>query len=254
MSSLVYKNELLSVREFIVLAAYAGMDEIRMLSDTCQEQVRPEELNETVFRLYQRGTLRWNGDGGYELNPEIRSLLQEIKYAKREVEIRFEDGEGLLYCFINTTVTVMERSRNDVERLRLHQVSKDAFFEELSDRGIIPPRDCGSAPAEEITECESILTEFRQKNPELFREDMILKQDQREALKKVLEKETELNAYSMIYDRISGRQIMTVLLWQKDLQEYIMTMDAGHVQVMKFEWAALEKIWKQSENSLEKGR
>lgn len=253
MSSLVYKNELFSVREFIVLAAYAGMDEIRMLSGTCQVPMKPEELNEVVFQLYQRGVLCWNGNDGYDLDPEIRSLLREIKYAEKDVEIHFEGGKGLLYCFINTEVTVMELSRNDVERIRLHRISKDAFLEELSDRGIIPPYDRGKAFKEQMEECEKLSEEFQQKNPELFTTGGDWNQKQSETLKKVLEKENMLSAYSLVYDHISGRQIMRILLLQKDFCQCIVTADAEQVWMMRLEAAVWKEMWKQLECSQKKG-
>lgn len=247
MSSLIYKNELFSVREFIVLAAYAGMDEIRMLSDTCRVQLKPEELNEIVFQLYQRGVLCWNGSNGYELDLDIRFMLQEIKYAKRELEIHFERGKGLLYCFVNTAVTVMELSQNDVEKIRVHRVSKEAFLEELSDRGIIPTDVSAKASVGKRKEWKKVSAEFLQKNPEIFRTGTIWHEKQREMLKKVLAKENELGAYGIVYDRVSRREILTILLLQKELDECIVTADAERIRTMKFEWEALKKIWKQQE-------
>ena len=60
MNDLVYKNELFSSRELMVLAAYSGMEMFRILQAGSQKTLEPEEMNEAVFQLYRKGLLRWN--------------------------------------------------------------------------------------------------------------------------------------------------------------------------------------------------
>lgn len=86
MNDLVYKNELFSSRELMVLAAYSGMEMLRILQAGSQKTLEPEEMNEAVFKLYRKGLLCWNGKNGYEIRPELRALLQDMKYAEKELE------------------------------------------------------------------------------------------------------------------------------------------------------------------------
>ena len=50
MNDLVYKNELFSSRELMVLAAYSGMEMLRILQAGSQKTLEPEEMNEAVFQ------------------------------------------------------------------------------------------------------------------------------------------------------------------------------------------------------------
>ena len=128
MNDLVYKNELFSSRELMVLAAYSGMEMLRILQAGSQKTLEPEEMNEAVFKLYRKGLLCWNGKNGYEIRPELRALLQDMKYAEKELEFWSRRQKNPLHCFWGEDVVIMELSQNDEDRIKVHRSARDTFF------------------------------------------------------------------------------------------------------------------------------
>ena len=168
MSDLIYKNYLFTCREWMVLAAFAGMKQGRLLFESEPEPLGRKELNLTVFQLYQKGILHWKDGGICELEPEIRLLLRDMKNAEKELQIYSKRKNSPLLCFWGDGTVVMEMSENEKGMLAVHRLERNGFLAELCDREILFPE------MEEETEellrekREAVLQEFRGKCMQLM--------------------------------------------------------------------------------------
>lgn len=225
MNDLVYKNELFSSRELMVLAAYSGMERLRILQAGSQKTLEPEEMNEAVFQLYRKGLLCWNGKNGYEIRPELRALLQNIKYAEKELEFWSRGQKNPLHCFWGEDVVIMELSQNDEDRMKVHRSAKDTFFSELYDRGILPEYMTGKQERVDAGECESVWIEFQKKYPG------IMPENRAEQLKKLVGRVPELCAFINVYDRAADQEVSEILLLKNGLYGCIVVLQQNFVHI-----------------------
>lgn len=203
MNDLIYKNELFSSQEMMVLAALSGIEHIRIMSEGSQQMPEPEELNRIIFQLYQKGSLIWNGKDGYDLQAEIRSLFYDIKYASKELEICSKWQKSPLHCFCSTDITVMELSQTDADRIKVHRISQEQFLTELHDRGIMR-LSAGDARKENSgDDWKEVWNQFRKKHP------WIMQKEERkpERMKNLLDEAEELIGYAAVYDREKNRNV-----------------------------------------------
>ena len=225
MNDLVYKNELFSSRELMVLAAYSGMEMLRILQAGSQKTLEPEEMNEAVFQLYRKGLLRWNGKNGYEIRPELRRLLQDIKYAEKELEFWAKGQKNPLHCFWGENAVIMELSQNDEDRMKVHSSAKDTFFSELYDREILPEYMTEKQERVDTDDCKNIWIKFQKRNPELIQENRA------EQLKKLLGRVPELCAFINVYDRAADQEVSEILLLKNGLCGCIVVLQQGFVHI-----------------------
>ena len=225
MNDLVYKNELFSSRELMVLAAYSGMEMLRILQAGSQKTLEPEEMNEAVFQLYRKGLLCWNGKNGYEIRPELRALLQDIKYAEKELEFWSRGQKNPLHCFWGENVVIMELSQNDEDRMKVHSSAKDTFFSELYDREILPEYMTGKQERVDAGSCKNVWIEFQKRNPELMQENRA------EQLKKLVGRVPELCAFINVYDRAADQEVSEILLLKNGLCGCIVVLQQNFVHI-----------------------
>ena len=147
MNDLVYRSYLFSCQEFMVLSACVGIESLHVLLEKKQGISDMDELNLTVFQLYQKGILCWKNENYYELKPEIRILFQNMKLACKELQIYTKKGSSPLLCFLGEYTVVTELSDNDKDAIKIHGLCREEFLTELCDRGIIPVRNSQSIPA-----------------------------------------------------------------------------------------------------------
>ena len=223
MNDLVYKNELFSSRELMVLAAYSGMEMLRILQAGSQKTLEPEEMNEAVFKLYRKGLLCWNGKNGYEIRPELRALLQDMKYAEKELEFWSRRQKNPLHCFWGEDVVIMELSQNDEDRIKVHRSARDTFFSELYDREILP--EYMTEKQERVDACKNVWIEFQKRNPELIQENRA------EQLKKLVGRVPELCAFINVYDRAADQEVSEILLLKNGLCGCIVVLQQNFVHI-----------------------
>ncbi len=152
MSELVYKSYLFSTKEFMILCALTGIEEIDMFGESTRCEMDEEEVNQNVFQLYQKGILYCGEEDFWKVKPEIRSLFRDMRDAEKEMQIFSRKRGGPLLCFGEEPLIIVEVSQNDRDAVKMHRQTSDSFFMELCDRGILPERD--SLEMEEAAEDE----------------------------------------------------------------------------------------------------
>lgn len=215
MNDLIYKNILLSSKELKILAAYSGIETLRIISGHQQKELEPQEINEIVFQLYQRGILRWSGNHKYELQSEIRLLFYDMKYAEKELEVRGKTLKSPLHCFWDKEVVVTELSQNDADRIKLHRVKQNEFFEELWERELIP---LGTSREQSQSLQEKMQENFQKKFSDLG----LCRAEDIENAMKILEEIEEVRTYILVYDRKEKRIITTILLLDNQTIGYVL--------------------------------
>ena len=93
MSELVYKSYLFSTKEFMILCALTGIEEIDMFGESTRCEMDEEEVNQNVFQLYQKGILYCGEEDSWKVKPEIRSLFRDMRDAEKEMQI-FKRGRN----------------------------------------------------------------------------------------------------------------------------------------------------------------
>lgn len=230
MNDLIYKNVLLSSKEMKVLAAYCGMENFRIISEYSQKEMNPQEVNETVFLLYQKGILCWNGENGYTLQPEIRSLFRDMKYAAKELEIRSQNQKSPLHCFWNKEIVVTELSQNDVDRIKIHRTKQEEFVEELREREILPFY-VRSADESEKGESIKLWEDFQEQYSEILKDN----RKSGEQLKNLLEEENDLSAYAIVYDRGKKKEEQIILFLSEKTYGCIAILEKDSVYVERLD-------------------
>lgn len=147
MNDFVLKNYVFTVREYMVLAALAGIRKTTLLMENSPVMPEDAELEYILFELYQKGFLSWKGDF-CELSFEIRALFRNIKEADRELQIYSRRGKEILLCFLAEQAAVMEVGGNQKDAVRVHSLPLSEFMTELTGRGILPPERAGLSERE----------------------------------------------------------------------------------------------------------
>lgn len=215
MNDFVYKSYLFSSQEFMVLSACAGVDKIHLLFESRSEQLTQKELNLMVFRLYQRGILYWKDENSYELKPEIRVLLRDMKNAGKELRVYSQKSGSPLLCFWDDYVVVMELSGNDKDTIKIHSLPKNDFLTELCDRGILPLRN-RQETGELMEAGDSGWKEFLRGTPDLMQKGQIMYAQ----LQELLMKKEELLAFVAVYDKKFGKAQGIILILNYGIYDY----------------------------------
>lgn len=216
------RNYLFTDREFMVLSAYEGLDRLHMLLEEPQRQMSRQELGLLLFGLYQKEFLCWKEENLYELKPEIRAIFQNIRQAKKELQIYYDRASAPLLCFWGDETVVMELSANDRNTLRVHCVSKIDFLEELEDRGILSgkaaERDEGFSGDEFLEHCPRLMEDGAVKRAEL---------------QKLFAKREELSACMIVIDRETGKEQGVILAVDCGILDGLIFVEDGR---RRLEW------------------
>lgn len=184
MNDLLVCSYVFSCQEFLVLAALTGMKRVRLLAEEQIEEPDQKMVNLVLFQLYQKKLLTWKREETYAIQPEIRLVFGKMKAAEKEIHIYTRESRPLL-CFWGEDVVVAETSDHDRAAMKVHALSKQAFWEELQERRITPaqeqtgygPEQTASLLAEMQKRCRTLLWgDFWQQKrfPELLqREDWV---------------------------------------------------------------------------------
>lgn len=241
MNDLIYKNILLSSKEMRVLAAYCGIETLRIMTEYRQEELDPQEVNETVFQLYQKGILCWNGENQYILQDEIKALFRNMKYATKELEIRSKIQKSPLHCFWNKEIVVTEISQNDVDRVKIHRTKQEEFLEELREREIVPLQVGKKKSESEPKEWKELWENFQKKY-------LVVLQDgsrSKEQLEKLLDEEKELKTYMIVYDRIAKKEERIILFLTDESCGCMAVLEKNAVYVEHLDTKNLQKLFVQ---------
>ena len=241
MNDLIYKNVLLSSKEMRVLAAYCGMETLRIMSEYRQEELDPQEVNETVFQLYQKGILCWNGENQYTLRDEIKALFRNMKYAEKELEVRSKSQKSPLHCFWHKEIVVTEISQNDVDRIKIHQTKQKEFLEELMERGMVPLLTGTKQDESEQEAWKDLWENFQKKYSEIL-QDARRSEEQMENL---LSEEKELKAYIIVYDRMTGKEEQTILFLADELYGCMVVLEKNATHAKNLDMTNLQKLFSQ---------
>lgn len=241
MNDLIYKNVLLSSKEIRVLAAYCGIETLRIMTEYRQEELDPQEVNETIFQLYQKGILCWNGENQYILQDEIKALFRDVKYAAKELEIRSKSQKSPLHCFWNKEMVVTEISQNDVDRIKMHRAKQEEFLEELLERGMVPKLTEKKKDESEQEEWKDLWVNFQKKYSEIL-------QDVRrcgEQMENLLSEEKELKAYIIVYDRMTGKGEQTILFLADAPYGCMVVLEKNAIYAENLNVTNLQKLFSQ---------
>lgn len=241
MNDLIYKNVLLSSKEMRVLAAYCGIETLRIMSEYRQEKLDPQEVNETVFQLYQKGILCWKGENQYTLQGEIKALFRNMKYATKELEVRSKSQKSPLHCFLSKEIIVTEISQNDVDRIKIHRTEQKEFLEELKEREIVPSQ-AGRKKSESKPEVWKELWENFQKKYLVVLQDGSRSKEQ---LEKLLDEEKELSAYMIVYDRMAKKEERIILFLSEESYGCMAVLENDSVYTENLNTENLQKLFVQ---------
>lgn len=239
MSELLYKSYLFSTKEFMVLSALAGMEELKVFAEKESGNMGEEELNLTVFQLYQKGVLYWK-DGGWNINPEVYSLLRNVKESERELQIYSGIGRGPLLCYGQDPLVILELSEHDKDAVRLHPQTRDGFFVELRDRGILPERDSAELEDLEDNERSGVRGKLLERLGELTRDGQIDYGN----LKKLLQERWDLIACLFLFDRKEKNVRSVIAIADGGISDWLLCIRNGNVQAERYTMDGLRGVLK----------
>ena len=239
MSDLICKNYLFSSEEFMVLSAGAGIKKLPVLFEDEPKQPEKEELEQTIFQLYQKEILTWESDGSYTVRQDVRTLLQDMKAAKKELHIYSKKTGGPLLCFWDEYVVVTELSGNDNGAVRVHSLPKNEFLDELRDRGILPERDCMQFAEVIDKDSEEQCICFLQESPAMLEDGHM----QYELLEELLEKNRDLFAFIALYDRVLGQNQGVALILNCGLADCITYVGDGQTHICYYTERDLRELF-----------
>lgn len=226
MSDLVYKNYLLTSKEFMVLSACVGMNKLHILLENKPEEITRKELNLIIFQLYQKGILYWKNEDFYDLKPEIRAMFRDMKHSKKELQVYSEKRGSPLLCFWNEYMVVTELCENEKDTIRIHSQQSNDFIRELCERGIFPERDSqefGTVNKEN----SMVLENFYKDSSKFMREGEI----QYESLQELLSESNELSAFITINDSRSGMDQSVILILDYGMFDCIALIENDSIQI-----------------------
>lgn len=221
MSNLIYKNYLFTIQEFMVLAAFAGIEEILLPGETQMETMGEGEMNMIVFQLYRKGILCWKGNGVFDLKPECRQLFVEIRACRKLLRIYSDRGKMVRLCFLSQDAVILEPSANDRNTVRLHQQTRSGFFRELCECRVLPEKD-SRLPDSLFGEEEARGDCFRGL-PELMQDGKI----RYEEFERVFQENEWLSSCITIYDKTAGKDQGIIFLLDRGMFNVLAFLEEG---------------------------
>lgn len=201
MSKLIYDNLIISVREFMVLAALCGMTRIDFPMKKKQEAPDQKEVNLIFFQLYQKQLLRMKEQNTYELDSEIQRIFTEIKDSEYEIQAYSLERQSPLLFFVGEEIITIELSENDREALKLHCVSRKRFTEELCSQKLLPLENSGKGEGILEEEIKALHKQIQTDSWQFIRNHQV---DCRTLMK--YSKENRVRSFFIIKDRQSDRE------------------------------------------------
>ncbi len=239
MSDLIIKNYLFSSEEFMVLSACVGIEKLPVLFESDPRQPDRDELDHTIFQLYQKGILTWENDSSYELRQDVRTLFLDMKTAKKELHIYSKKTGGPLLCFWNEYVVVTELSGNDWGAVKVHSLQSKEFLDELRDRRILPERDCAQFKETIDRESEKRCNDFLQESPAMLQDGHM----KYELLEELLEKTRDLFAFIAVYDRVLEQNQGVILILNCGIADCIAYVGDGHTYLCYYTEEELRRLF-----------
>lgn len=129
---------ILTPSELTVIAAGKGIDGIFSIQEE-ELQIDENMVCQALSHLYQQEFILNSEQGGFVLNNDLEKMMTEISEAQEVILIRnCMQTEGLKIIYVSSRLIVIERSKADVNAIRLYEISmgelEDFLREDISNQ------------------------------------------------------------------------------------------------------------------------